>query len=100
MNSMAIRPIKGMKKGEMAIDSIGPVALSIGIAVIIVAVVAMILGNMKTNVTDANATYVLTKGLAAMSSFADWFSIIVIVVVAVIILALVMLLRGRGGGGA
>ena len=99
MNSMALKPLMGRKKGTLAIDSIGDVALAIGVAVITVAIIAMILGNMKTNVTDANATYVLGKGLTAMASFADWFEILVIVVIAVIILALVMFLRGRGGEG-
>lgn len=46
---------------------------------------------------NSNATAVVSKGLIAISAFADWFSIIIIVVVAVVILTLVMLLRGRGG---
>lgn len=85
-------------KGAMAIDSIGDVALALGIAIIVVAVVALILATMLANTTDGNATAIIAAGLAAIASFADWFAIIVIVVVAVIILTLVMLLRGRGGG--
>ncbi len=85
-------------KGALAIDSIGDVALALGIAIIVVAVVALILATMLSNVTDGNATAIIGKGLSAISAFADWFAIIVIVVVAVIILSLVMLLRGRGGG--
>lgn len=85
------------RKG-MGIGDIGPVALSLGLAVIIISVVTLILAQMNTTVTDANATYVLGKGLAAMTSFADWFAIIVVVVVSVIILAIVLLLRGAAGG--
>jgi hypothetical protein len=83
----------------LGIDSIGPVALSIGVAIIIVSVIALILANMSGASTNGNFTYVIGKGLTAIQTFADWFQIIVIVVVAVIILALVMLLRGRGGEG-
>jgi hypothetical protein len=167
-------------KGQLSIDSIGPTALSIGVGIIIVAVVSLVLATMipatydenhlysnysftanDTNLptidhgdvsilavynnteqtgmagvldTDwhyyannntlhlisadfkdntahpyksvqytytayTNATSIVDEGLTALTSFADWFGIIVIVVVAVIILSLVMLLRGRGGEG-
>lgn len=92
--------LKSQMKGQMTIDAIGGTALSIGVAIITVAVIAMVLGNMATNVTDKNATYVIGKGLTAIASFSDWFSIIVIVVIAVIILALVLMLRGRPGSTA
>lgn len=85
-----------MLKG-MGIGDIGPVALSIGIAIITISVIALILANMSTASTNTNFTYIVGKGMTALTSFADWFQIIVIVVVAVIILALVMFLRGRGG---
>lgn len=90
---VASRKMKGLGVGD-----IGPVALSVGVAVIIVGVVAMVLAQMNTNISDANATYVFNKGLTALTTFADWFVVIIIVVVSVIILALVMLLRGMGGG--
>lgn len=83
----------------MGIGDIGPVALSIGIAIITVSVIALILAKMQGASTDANFTSIVGKGLTALSSFADWFGILVIVVIAVIILALVMFLRGRGGEG-
>lgn len=88
--------LKHRMKG-LGIGDIGPVALSVGIAVIVVSIVALILAQLSTGSTNANFTYVVGKGLTALTSFADWFAIIVIVVVAVIILALVMMLRGRGG---
>lgn len=49
---------------------------------------------------ETTSTGILTKGKDAMSTFSDWFNIIVIVAVAAIILGLVMLFRGssRGGG--
>jgi hypothetical protein len=87
------------KRRTAQLGDIGPAALSVGVAVIIVSVVAMILANMNSNITDANATYVLTQGLSAVGLFSDWFSIIVIVVVSVIIIALVMGLRTISSGG-
>lgn len=96
---MQLRPLNHKKKGALSVGDIGPIALAVGIAIIIVAVVAMILAQMNTNITDENATEVLNLGIAAIMDFADWFAIIVIVVVAVIIIGLVMLLRGAGGGG-
>lgn len=87
------RKMKGLGVGD-----IGPVALSVGVAVIIIGVVAMVLAQMNANISDGNASYVFNKGLEAMTTFSDWFVVIIIVVVSVIILALVMLLRGMGGG--
>jgi len=80
---------------------IGPVALSIGAAIIMVGVTALILAEMGTASDNGNFTAIINKGLVAIGSFADWFGIIIIVVVAVIILAMVMMLGGApsGGGG-
>lgn len=86
------------KKKGMGLGDIGPVALSLGLAVIIIAVTSLILAQIGENVTNTNATYVINKGLDAMTSFADWFAIIVVVVVSVIILAIVLLLRNAAGG--
>jgi len=90
------------RKGQLSIGDIGPIALSLGVAVIIISVVSMILSNMQQNVnetTETEAYDVLTKGLDAMSTFGDWFNIIVIVAVAAIILGLVLLFRGTFSGG-
>lgn len=81
------------------LDQMGGAALSVGLAVIVVSVVALILANMSTASTNTNFTYVMYKGQLAITSFADWFSIIVVVVVAVLIISLVLMLRGRGGEG-
>lgn len=83
----------------LGIGDIGPVALSVGFAVIVVAVIALILAQVRGGSTNQNFTYTIDKGLAAITSFADWFSIIIIVVIAVIILALVMMLGGVGRAG-
>jgi len=48
---------------------------------------------------DSNATSIVSKGLIAIGSFADWFIILIVVVIAVIVLALLQYLRGRGGVG-
>lgn len=95
--NLNIRTPTKTRKG-FGLGDIGPVAISLGTAIIVVAVVAMILSNIGDNVTDGNATYVINKGLTAMASFADWFAIIVVVTVSVIILAIVLLLRDAAGG--
>ena len=100
MNIEYARAIGRQKMKGLGIGDIGPFALAIGVAVIIVAVVAMILATMKDNVTEGNATAIIQKGLTAMSNFGDWFGLIVVVGVAVIILGLVLLLRGQERGGA
>jgi DNA-binding transcriptional regulator of glucitol operon len=82
----------------LGIGDIGPVALSLTVSIIIVAVAALILAQLRTGSTNVNFTSVVDLGLAAIGSFANWFSIMVVVIVAVIILSLVMLLRGRSGG--
>ena len=95
-----MQPTKFRGQG-IGLGSIGPIALSIGVAIITISVIALILANFSTASTNQNFTYIVGKGLVALTSFADWFQIIVIVVVAVIILALVMFLRGgpEGRGG-
>lgn len=93
-----LRPVNKMK--GQGVGDIGPVALAVGVGIIIVAIVALILAEMNTQITDANATQVLDAGLAAIITFSDFFGVIVIVAVSVIILSLVMLLsRFQGTGG-
>lgn len=75
-------------------------AIAIVVLVVIVAVGAQILGQLRdtqtVNTTEHNTT---TLGLDAMAEFGNWFVIIVLVVIAVVIITL--LLRGFGGlGGA
>lgn len=94
-----IESLKAKKKG-LTLGDIGPVASTLGVAVIIISVVAMIIGNMQDQV-DANGTAytVMDKGLDALEVFGDWFSIIVIVAVATIILGLVYFFRRQTTGG-
>lgn len=94
MHIKALDTIKSKSMKGLGIGDIGPVALSIGFAVIVVAVIALILAQIRGGSTNTNFTYTIDKGLVAITSFADWFGIIIIVVVAVIILALVMMLGG------
>ncbi len=85
----------------LTIGDIGPIALTLGVAVIIISVVSLILGEMQGQVENESTAYeIIGDGLDSMSVFGDWFDIIVIVAVAAIILGLVMLFRRtqRGGG--
>ena len=84
-------------KGNFSIGDIGPIAIVLVVAIIMVAVGAMILGEMNETVTDANASAVLSDGLSAISDFSSWFDTIVVVIVAVILLGLVYMLMQRRG---
>ncbi|MFP4019076.1 MAG: hypothetical protein ACLFUH_07480 [Bacteroidales bacterium] len=94
-----LESLKAKKKG-LTIGDIGPIASTLGVAIIIISVVAMIIGNMQNQVNDSATAYnIMEKGLDALEVFGDWFSIIVIVSVAVIILGLVYLFRRQASGG-
>lgn len=86
-----------MMKG-LGISNIADVALALGTSVVIVAVMALILVQVRTGSTNANFTYVVDLGVLAIVGFANWFGIIITIAAAVIILSLIYLLRGRGGG--
>jgi branched-subunit amino acid ABC-type transport system permease component len=89
------------KMSGLTIGDIGPIALTLGIAIIVIAVVAMILSNMRDQVNNTSTAYtIIGKGLDALNVFGDWFGIIVIVAVAAIILGLVMLFRTTASGRA
>ena len=76
------------------IGDIGPIAITIGSAIIVISVVSLILSEMQGQVENESTAYeIIGKGLDSMSVFGDWFDIIVIVAVAAVILGLVMLFR-------
>jgi len=85
--------MKGFTVADLA-----PLAIAFVILTIVVGVGALILSEMNETVTVAKASYVLDKGLDAMTTFGDWFGILVIIVVAAVIIGLVITyFRGRLG---
>jgi predicted membrane protein len=87
------------KMKGLGISDIGDVAMSLGISVVIIAVMALILVQVRSGSTNVNFTAVVDLGLVAITGFANWFNIIITIAAAVIILSLVYLLKGRGGQG-
>lgn len=81
------------------VSDLAPLAIVFVVLAITVGMGALILSEMK-NQTDAGSTAesVITKGIDAMSSFGDWFGILVVVVIAAVIIGIV--LRYFGGLGA
>lgn len=90
---------KHRSKG-IAVSGLQGAAIAIVVLVVIVAVGAQILGQLRdTQTADTVEFNTTTLGLDAMAEFGNWFVIIVLVVIAVVIITL--LLRGFGGlGGA
>jgi len=91
---MALLGRKGYTVGDLA-----PLAIAFMILTIVVGVSALILGEMKNTTTDPDAQTIISKGVDAMGTFADWFGILVIVVIAAVVIGLVIgYFRGKGIG--
>jgi hypothetical protein len=80
----------------MTISSLQGGALALVVLVIVLAIGAQILGQIR-NTETANSTEWNTtgSGLNALNTFSNWFTIIVLVIIAVVIISL--LIRGLGG---
>lgn len=80
----------------MTVSSLQGGALALVVLVIVLAIGAQILGQIRntetTNSTEWNTT---GSGLNALNTFSNWFTIIVLVIIAVVIISL--LIRGLGG---
>lgn len=87
------------KKGQMSVNSLQGYAIGIGVLVLIIAIVAQLLGQVRaTQTVNTSEWNTSTAGLAAIAQFGSWFGIIVLVVIAVVIIYL--LRRGLGGVGS
>jgi hypothetical protein len=81
----------GKSKKGMTVSDIGPIALVLGIAVLIVAIVGSILAGMQTNQTADTVAYNVTgKGLEAMGTFGGNFGTIALVVGAAIVIGVLV----------
>ena len=66
---------------------------------IVIATGALILAEMNETTDNTEATAVLESGLDAMTTFSDWFGILVIAVIAAVVIGLVMVYFGRRMAG-
>lgn len=79
------------------VDSLGPMALAIVSLAIIVGVGAIVLGEMSNTVNNTEATTVLDTGIDALTTFADFFTVIVVIGVAAVLFLLLGAVRRAGG---
>ena len=81
----------GKSKKGMAIGDLGPVALVVGIAVLIVAIVANILTDMNaTQTADSYAANITTKGLTGMETIGNNVPTIALVVASAIVIGVLV----------
>jgi hypothetical protein len=72
-------------------------ALAIVSLAIIVGVGAIVLGEMSSTVNNTDATNVLDTGIGALTTFADFFTVIVVIGVAAVLFLLLGAVRRAGG---
>ena len=83
--------MKTTKKGLTQLAGLQYAAIAIVVLVIVVSIGAQILGQIQSTQSNTSTEYNVTgKGISAMSTFGDWFAIIVIVVIAVVIISLLL----------
>jgi len=87
---------QGLKAQMAGVSSLTPLALAIVSLAIVVGVGVIVLAEMDTAVTDANASSVLTTAIDAMQTFADFFTVIVIIGIAAVIFLLLQVVRSAG----
>ena len=91
---------KGFLKNRkgMALGDLSPAVLVLVVAIIVVAVGANIVQQVRDQMTAGSAAYNASNtGLSAITTFSTWFSVIAIVVAAVIVIGLIV--RAFGGAG-
>lgn len=82
------------KKG-FGINELAPAAMSIIVIVVLVAVGAMVLGEMNSTTDNTDAQNVIGKGVEAMTTFGDWLPILVIVIISAIVIGIVTVVYRR-----
>jgi hypothetical protein len=88
------------KKGQ-ALGGLSNSAIAVIMLVLVVAVGATVLQTVRDTQTENDSDYNISDtGLDAMSTYADFFNVIVVVVVFAVIIGLFALFTMRGRGGA
>lgn len=84
-------------KGQMnGVDSLGPLALAVVSLAIIVGIGSIVLAEMEGAINNSDAEAVLTTGIDSLSTFADFFTVIVVIGVAAVLFLLLRAVRGAG----
>ena len=78
------------KKGTLGLGDIYPAVLTFVLIGIVLGIGLFVLAGVMDEITDATAAAAVNSTIAALASFADWFTIIIIVLAAAIIIGLVM----------
>jgi hypothetical protein len=79
------------KKGMLDLASLPQYALSVGLLVVTVVILAMVIGGIQDQTTaDSWEDNISEQGLAGLGTFGDNFDLIVTIVVMVVILGLVV----------
>lgn len=85
------------RKGQMSgVDSLGPLALAVVSLAIIVGIGSIVLAEMNSAVNNTDAESVLNTGIDALSTFSDFFTVIVVIGVAAVLFLLLRAVRGAG----
>lgn len=94
--------LKSAKKFQGQLAELPSSAISMGVLVIVVAMVVLILVGMNGSTTEAAANDIITEGITGISVYGDWFNTLVLVVIGIVVLGLVMgffYIRSKRGGG-
>jgi type II secretory pathway component PulF len=93
--------MKGKKRKGFSISMIGPIAIVVVVAVVVLGFGAQILGQIATSQTAGTFERNITnQGLAGLKTLGDWIPTIVLIVVLAIIIGIIYAyLSGRKNGG-
>lgn len=81
------------RTGQLGVRDIGPIALNVGVGIIIVGLVTLILsgfGDTVNGTANPDTQSVIDTGIDSMLNFSTWFDIITTVAAAAIILGLIL----------
>lgn len=78
------------------VESLGPLALAVVSLAIIVGIGSIVLAEMEGAVNNSDAESVLNTGITSLSTFADFFTVIVVIGVAAVLFLLLRAVRGAG----
>lgn len=86
---------KGNRKGMGALANL---ALGVGVAIFVVTVIAVLVTNLRDTQTAGSAAYnIADDGLTGITTFGDWWQILVIAGIVGVVLSLIYALGGMGG---
>jgi len=83
-------------KLQSAFDQIGAAAIGLGVATVIVALMAYVVTNVGTQLpTNSAAQYAISNGTKAINTFASWLPLLAVVFIAVLIIGIILVTLAR-----